>query len=77
MGCDKTTPALLMGAASADLPTIGVSGGPHAPRHYRGTLIGSGTNVISMSEQVRAGEITLERVPRGRGRHEPLAPAPA
>ncbi|MBP2301243.1 IlvD/Edd family dehydratase [Azospirillum picis] len=60
MGCDKTTPALLMGAASADLPTIGVSGGPQLNGHYHGRTIGSGTNIISMSEQLRAGEITLE-----------------
>ena len=61
MGCDKTTPALLMGAASADLPTIGLSGGPQLRGVYRGTIIGSGTNIISMSEQLRAGEITLEQ----------------
>jgi L-arabonate dehydrase len=59
VGCDKTTPALLMGAASADLPTIGVSGGPQLRGVYRGQIIGSGTNIISMSEQLRAGEITL------------------
>ncbi|MFZ1430942.1 MAG: IlvD/Edd family dehydratase [Geminicoccaceae bacterium] len=59
MGCDKTTPALLMGAASADLPTIGLSGGPQLRGVYRGQIIGSGTNIISMSEQLRAGEITL------------------
>ncbi|MFC0410808.1 IlvD/Edd family dehydratase [Roseomonas elaeocarpi] len=59
MGCDKTTPSLLMGAASVDLPTIGVSGGPMLNGHYRGQQIGSGTNTISMSEQLRAGEITL------------------
>jgi len=58
MGCDKTTPALLMGAASTDLPTIGVSGGPQLSAHYRGALMGSGTHVIAMSEQVRAGELT-------------------
>ena len=58
MGCDKTTPALLMGAASTDLPTIGVSGGPQLSAHYRGALMGSGTHVIAMSEQVRAGEVT-------------------
>jgi len=40
-GCDKTTPALLMGAASVDLPTIGVSGGPMLSGKYRGTDIGS------------------------------------
>lgn len=60
MGCDKTTPALLMGAASADLPAIGVSGGPQLRGVYRGQIIGSGTNIISMSEQLRAGEITLD-----------------
>jgi dihydroxy-acid dehydratase len=59
MGCDKTTPALMMGAASADLPTIGVSGGPQLRGVYRGQIIGSGTSIISMSEQLRAGEITL------------------
>src|SRR3546814_4891699 len=60
MGCDKTTPALLMGAASANLPTIGVSGGPQLRGVYRGAYIGSGTNIISMSEQLRSGEITVE-----------------
>ena len=61
MGCDKTTPALLMGAASADLPAIGVSGGPQLRGVYQGQIIGSGTNIISMSEQLRAGEITLKQ----------------
>ena len=60
MGCDKTTPALLMGAASVDLPTIGVSGGPMLRGVHCGKYVGSGTNTISMSEQLRAGEITLE-----------------
>jgi dihydroxy-acid dehydratase len=59
-GCDKTTPSLIMGAASVDLPTIGVSGGPMLSGKYRGTDIGSGTNVWSMSEDLRAGRITLE-----------------
>ncbi len=45
MGCDKTTPALLMGAASCDLPTIGVSGGPMLNGKFRGEDIGSGTHV--------------------------------
>ena len=44
VGCDKTTPATLMGAASVDLPTILVSGGPMLSGKYRGTDIGSGTN---------------------------------
>jgi dihydroxy-acid dehydratase len=60
MGCDKTTPALMMGAASANLPTIGLSGGPQLRGVYQGRYIGSGTNIISMSEQLRAGEITLQ-----------------
>ena len=59
MGCDKTTPALLMGASSADLPTIGVSGGPMLNGKWRGQELGSGTGVWSMSEQVRAGTLKL------------------
>ncbi|HEX9185074.1 MAG TPA: IlvD/Edd family dehydratase [Burkholderiales bacterium] len=60
VGCDKTTPSLLMGAASVDLPTVAVSGGPMLSGKYRGTDIGSGTNVWSMSEDLRAGKITVE-----------------
>ncbi len=60
VGCDKTTPALLMGAASVDLPTIAVSGGPMLSGKYRGKDIGSGTNTWSMSEDLRAGRISLE-----------------
>ncbi|HEY9571626.1 MAG TPA: dihydroxy-acid dehydratase, partial [Pusillimonas sp.] len=59
MGCDKTTPSLLMGAASVDLPTVGLSGGPMLRGYYEGKPVGSGTNTISMSEQLRAGAITL------------------
>ena len=59
-GCDKTTPATIMGAASVDLPTILVSGGPMLSGKYRGKDIGSGTNVWSMSEDLRAGKISLE-----------------
>ncbi|MEP7281890.1 MAG: IlvD/Edd family dehydratase, partial [Rubrivivax sp.] len=58
-GCDKTTPALLMGASSADLPTIGVSGGPMLNGKWRGQELGSGTGVWQMSEQVRAGTLKL------------------
>jgi L-arabonate dehydrase len=60
MGCDKTTPSLLMGASSCDLPTIGVSGGPMLSGWYRGERIGSGTNTWSLSEELRAGKITQE-----------------
>jgi L-arabonate dehydrase len=54
-GCDKTTPSLLMGAASCDLPTITVSGGPMLNGKFRGEDIGSGTNVWKFSEDVRCG----------------------
>jgi dihydroxyacid dehydratase/phosphogluconate dehydratase len=60
MGCDKTTPSLLMGAASCDLPTIGLSGGPMLSGKFRGRDIGSGTGVWQMSEQVRSGNMRAE-----------------
>ena len=60
VGCDKTTPSLLMGAASVDVPAIAVSGGPMLSGKYRGTDIGSGTNTWSMSEDVRAGKMTVD-----------------
>jgi dihydroxy-acid dehydratase len=60
MGCDKTTPALLMGAASCDIPTIGLSGGPMLSGQFRGKQIGSGTGVWQMSEDVRAGKMAQE-----------------
>ena len=59
-GCDKTTPAYLMGAASVDLPTVAVHGGPMLNGKFRGRDIGSGTDVWRMSEEVRAGTMTLE-----------------
>ena len=57
MGCDKTTPALLMGAASCDLPTIGVSGGPMLNGKFRGHDIGSGTHVWKFTEMLKTGEM--------------------
>jgi len=57
-GCDKTTPALLMGAASCDLPTIVVSGGPMLNGRIAGKVVGSGTSLFEMSEDVRAGRVT-------------------
>lgn len=60
MGCDKTTPSLLMGAASCDLPTIGLSGGPMLNGRYRGQRLGSGTSVWQFSEDVRAGKMSKE-----------------
>jgi dihydroxy-acid dehydratase len=60
MGCDKTTPALMMGAASCGLPTIGVSGGTMLNGKFRGKDIGSGTGVWMMSEMVRAGQMSQQ-----------------
>ena len=58
-GCDKTTPALLMGAASCDLPTIVLSGGPMLNGRYQGKTIGSGTVVWNYHEEVKAGRMSV------------------
>ena len=58
-GCDKTTPGQLMGAASVDLPSIMVSGGPMLNGKFQGADIGSGTDVWRFSESVRAGDMSL------------------
>ncbi len=60
VGCDKTTPALLMGAASCDLPTLAISGGPMLNGRFRGRSIGSGTDVYKFSDEVRAGTMSEE-----------------
>jgi len=57
-GCDKTTPAMLMGAASVDLPTLLISGGPMLNGKFQGRDIGSGTDVWKFSEDVRAGRMS-------------------
>jgi L-arabonate dehydrase len=59
MGCDKTTPSLLMGAASCDLPTIGLSGGPMLKGRYRGKELGSGTSLLRMADELAAGNLPL------------------
>ncbi|MGE0103009.1 MAG: IlvD/Edd family dehydratase [Blastocatellales bacterium] len=59
VGCDKTTPACLMGAASCDLPTLAISGGAMLNGKFRGEDIGSGTNVWKFSEEVRSGAMPL------------------
>lgn len=61
VGCDKTTPALLMGAASCDLPTIVVTGGPMLNGKHHGKDVGSGTLVWQAHEEYKAGRITLEQ----------------
>jgi L-arabonate dehydrase len=57
-GCDKTTPSLVMGAASCDVPAIVISGGPMLNGRYRGEAIGSGTAVWRFSEAVKAGTMS-------------------
>jgi L-arabonate dehydrase len=59
VGCDKTTPALVMGAASCDLPSLVVSGGPMLNGKFRGKDIGSGTDVWRFSEDVRCGRMDM------------------
>jgi len=59
-GCDKTTPSTLMGAASVNLPTIVVPGGPMLNGKFRGKDIGSGTATWQLSEGLKAGSVTRE-----------------
>lgn len=59
-GCDKTTPALLMGACSTDIPAILVSGGPMLNGWFRGERVGSGTALWQMSEDIKAGKMSAE-----------------
>ena len=59
-GCDKTTPALLMGAASCDIPAIVVTGGPMLNGKHKGKDIGAGTIVWQMHESYKAGQISLD-----------------
>jgi dihydroxy-acid dehydratase len=59
-GCDKTTPALLMGAASCDVPSILVSGGPMLNGRFRGRELGSGTDMFRLDEEYRTGKLSRE-----------------
>jgi len=59
-GCDKTTPAMIMGAASADIPALVVTGGPMLRGMWRGIELGSGTDVWKYWDELRAGRITEE-----------------
>ncbi|MFF6784216.1 L-arabinonate dehydratase [Streptomyces sp. NPDC012510] len=56
-GCDKSTPALLMGAASVDLPAVFVPAGPMLPGHWRNEVLGSGTDMWKYWDDKRAGLI--------------------
>ena len=60
VGCDKTTPSLLMAAASTDLPSVVVTGGPMLNGYYRNERVGSGTHIWKFSEAVKAGEMTQD-----------------
>ena len=60
-GCDKTIPALLMAAASVDLPAVVIPGGPMLNGTFRGVPIGCGTDVWRLSEEVRAGTLSQEQ----------------
>ncbi|WP_417279691.1 L-arabinonate dehydratase [Celeribacter sp.] len=60
VGCDKTTPSLMMAAASCDIPSIVVTGGPMLNGYYKGERVGSGTHLWKFSEAVKAGEMTQE-----------------
>ncbi|MBB5694092.1 IlvD/Edd family dehydratase [Muricoccus pecuniae] len=63
-GCDKTTPALLMGAATVNIPAIVLSGGPMLDGHYKGRLAGSGTIIWESRRRLAAGEIDYEEFMR-------------
>jgi dihydroxy-acid dehydratase len=59
-GCDKTTPAMLMGAATVDIPAIVLSGGPMLNGYYKNTLAGSGTIVWLARQELAAGKINYD-----------------
>jgi dihydroxy-acid dehydratase len=63
-GCDKTIPSLLMAAASVDLPAVVVPGGPMLTGTFRGVSLGCGTDVWRLSEEVRAGTLSVEQFTR-------------
>jgi dihydroxyacid dehydratase/phosphogluconate dehydratase len=59
-GCDKTIPAQLMGAASADVPAIMLTGGPSEPAWFRGRPLGVGTDLWHYADELRAGRMTRQ-----------------
>lgn len=60
VNCDKTTPAALMGAASADVPTIALSGGPALNGHFRGEMLGACTDCRRLTAEYTAGTLSAE-----------------
>lgn len=65
-GCDKTTPSLVMGACSVDIPTIVISGGPMLAGTYKGKRIGT-SDVWRMSEQIKIGQVSQEEMNEAEG----------
>ena len=72
-GCDKTTPALLMGAISMNLPAIFLPAGPMLRGNWRDQTLGSGSDIWKYWAEKRAGKITEEAMAGNRGRHRALA----
>ena len=72
-GCDKTTPALIMGATSMNLPAIFMPAGPMLRGNWHGEPLGSGTDTWKYWAELRAGNITESRMARSRGGHRALA----
>jgi dihydroxy-acid dehydratase len=72
-GCDKTVPAQLMGAASADVPAIMLTGGPQQPAFFRGQERGVGTDTWKYADDLRAGRITQEDFDDLEAGHKPSA----
>ena len=70
-GCDKTTPAMVMGAASVDLPAIMLTGGPMLTGRHEGRRLGSATDMWRMSEAVRAGTLSEEAFLATESVHDP------
>ena len=66
IGCDKTTPAMLMGAATVNIPAIALSVGPMLNGWFKGERTGSGTIVWKAREMLAAGEIDYDAVHRAR-----------
>jgi dihydroxy-acid dehydratase len=72
-GCDKTVPAQLMGAASADVPAIMITGGPQQPSFFRGRERGVGTDTWRYADDLRAGRMTQEEFDELEAGHKPSA----
>ncbi|HEX4012227.1 MAG TPA: IlvD/Edd family dehydratase [Solirubrobacteraceae bacterium] len=70
-GCDKTVPAQLMGAASADVPAIMITGGPSEPAFFRGRELGVGTDLWHYVDELRAGRMTQAEFDELEAAHTP------